>query len=163
MNGTHPVLDLAETDDSIGEMDKICPDCGAFKFEKETGSTCCNNGKVPLKPFPKPPDQINKLWHDDTAEGRLFRQHSRVINNAVCLTSIKVKLRHFVGGFSPCVVFEGKVNYLVGPLQAAAGERPCFAQLYVHDPSLETSTRFNNMTVPAGMSKPQKKILEGVL
>ena len=33
----------------------------------------------------------------------------------------------------------------------------------MHDPSLETSTRFNNMTVPAGMSKPQQKILEGVL
>ena len=163
MNGTHPVLDLAETDDSIGKMDKICQDCGAFKFEKETGSTCCNNGKVRLNPFHRPPDQINKLWHDDTVEGRLFRQNARVINNAVCLTSIKVRVRNFAGGFTPCVVFQGKVNYLAGPLQAADGERPCFVQLYVHDQSLETSTRFNNMTVPAGMSKTQKRFLEGIM
>ena len=29
------------------------------------------------------------------------------------------------------MIYEGKVTYLVGPLQAEAGERPCFAQLYV--------------------------------
>ena len=61
------------------------------------------------------------------------------------------------------MVYEGKVNYLVGPLEAADGERPCFAQLYVHDPSLETGLRLSGMTIPAGTSERQKKILQQVL
>ena len=93
--GTHSVPDLKDTTDTIGKMDTICQYCRALKFKKETGSTCCSNGKVHLDPLPQPPEQINKLWHDDTPEGRLFRQHARSINNAVCLTSIKGKTRNF--------------------------------------------------------------------
>ena len=158
--GTHPVPNLKDTTDSIGKMDTICQYCRALKFKKETGSTCCSNGKVHLDPLPQPPEQINKLWHDDTPEGRLFRQHARSINNAVCLTSIKGKTRNFGGGYAPSIVYEGKVTYRVGPLQAMEGEKPCFAQLYVHDPSLETGLRLSGMTIPAGTSEKQKKILQ---
>ena len=161
--GTHPVLDLKDTPDTIGKMEVVCNFCGALKFKKETGSTCCSNGKVYLDPLPQPPEQIRKLWHEDTPEGRLFRQHARSINNAVCLTSIKGKQKTFGGGFAPNIVYEGKVTYLVGPLQAAEGEKPCFAQLYVHDPSLETGLRLSGMTIPAGLSKRQQKVLEQVL
>ena len=163
LDGTYEVKDLMETEDTIGKMDKICKYCGAKKFQKETGSTCCGDGKVILELFPKPPNEIDKLWHANDAEGRLFRQHARSINNAVCLTSIKVKERKFKGGFIPCVVFEGKVQFFAGPLQADQGKQPCFAQLYVHDASLETGLRFNNMFIPANMSKPQKSILKKVL
>ena len=163
VNGFHHVPDLKDTVDTIGKMDIVCQFCSALKFKKETGSTCCSNGKVYLDPLPKPPDEINKLWHEDTPEGRLFRQHARSINNAVCLTSIKGKQRTFPGGFTPNVVYEGKVTYRVGPLQAAEGEKPCFAQLYVHDPSLETGLRLSGMTIPAGTSTRQKKILQEVL
>ena len=161
--GSHPVSDLKDSMDTIGQMKTVCQYCGAFKFKKETGSTCCSNGKVHIDPLPQPPQLINKLWHDDTPEGRLFRQNARSINNAVCLTSIKGKQKSFGGGFAPSIVYEGKVTYLVGPLQAAEGEKPCFAQLYVHDPSLETGLRLSGMTIPAGTSKKQKKILEKVL
>ena len=163
LEGSHFVPDLKDSVDTIGPMKIVCPDCGAFKFKKETGSTCCSNGKVYIEPLPKPPTSINKLWHDDTPEGRLFRQNARSINNAVCLTSIKGKQRLFGGGFAPSVVYEGKVTYLVGPLQAAEGEKPCFAQLYVHDPSLETGLRLSGMTIPAGSSETQKTILKKVL
>ena len=61
------------------------------------------------------------------------------------------------------MVYEGKVTYRVGPLQAAEGEKPCFAQLYVHDPSLETGLRLSGKTIPAGTSTRQKKILQQVL
>ena len=161
--GIHPVPDLKDTPDTIGKMEVVCNFCGALKFKKETGSTCCSNGKVYLDPLPQPPEQIRKLWHEDTPEGRLFRQHARSINNAVCLTSIKGKQKTFGGGFAPNVVYEGKVTYLVGPLQAAEGEKPCFAQLYVHDPSLETGLRLSGMTIPAGLSKRQQTLLEQVL
>ena len=54
-------------------MDMVCEECGALKFKKETGTTCCNNGKVHLPAFAKPPDKINRLWYDETAKGKLFR------------------------------------------------------------------------------------------
>ena len=69
MNGTHAVPDLKDTVDDIGKMDVVCLHCGALKFKKETATTCCNNGKVLPPRLPKPPDQITKLWHEDTAEG----------------------------------------------------------------------------------------------
>jgi hypothetical protein len=116
-----------------------------------------------LDPFPVPPPGINNLWHADNTKGRIFRENSRPINNAVCLSSIKVKNRQFEGGFNPNVIFEGKVQQFAGPLQAAQGDKPCFAQLYVHDPSLETGQRFKNMTIPSSMSSSQKRILESVL
>ena len=53
LHGTHEVKDLKDTADSIGSMDKVCEDCGALKFKKETGTTCCNTGKVKLPGFPK--------------------------------------------------------------------------------------------------------------
>ena len=163
LDGSYVVNDLKNTDDNIGDMDIVCQYCSALKFKKETSSTCCGNGKVLLDPFPVPPPEINTLWHANTTEGRVFRENARPINNAVCLSSIKVKNRQFANGFNPNVIFEGKVQQLVGPLQAAEGEKPCFSQLYVHDPSLETGQRFKNMTVPASMSKSQKRILERVL
>ena len=41
--GTHPVLDLKDTPDTIGKMEVVCNFCGALKFKKETGSTCCSH------------------------------------------------------------------------------------------------------------------------
>ena len=43
--GTHPVLDLKDTPDTIGKMEVVCNFCGALNFKKETGLTCCSNGK----------------------------------------------------------------------------------------------------------------------
>ena len=113
--------------------------------------------------FPIPPSEISRLWFANTSEGRLFREHARCINNAVCLTSIKVRQRNFEQGFNPSVIFLGRVVKLAGPLQAGEGETPCFAQLYVQDPMLETSLRFKNMTIPSSMSNSQKHILERIL
>ena len=163
MEGSYVVNDLRDSDDSIGKMDIVCQDCGAWKFRKETASTCCGKGKVLLDPFPQPPEELHNLWHDNTSEARLFRENARSINNALCLTSIKVKVRHFEHGFNPSVIFEGKATQLVGPLMATDGEQPCFAQLYVHDPTLECGVRFKNMTIPANMSKAKKNVLERVL
>ena len=163
LKGNYKVFDLHESPDSIGLMDVICDYCGALKFKKETSSTCCGNGKVLLEPFPKPPLELDKLWHGDTAEARIFRENARSINNAVCLTSIKVKKKDFGNQYIPNIIFQGKATQLVGPLRANEGDTPYFAQLYLHDPLLESSQRFQNMTIPANMSSPQKKTLEKVL
>ena len=153
---------------NIGAMDQECDFCGALKFRRETASTCCNKGKVlgptdesTMKPFPKPTPKINALWHDNTADGRLFRQHSRSFNNAVCMTSLKINERN--QGYTPSVIFHGKVHHKIGPLLPAPNETPRFAQLYVHDPSQEDTNRFNNMYIPANTTYPQKERLRKIL
>ena len=85
------------------------------------------------------------LWLGDEAKAKLFREHSKAINNAVCISSIQVKQRQF-NGFNPSVIFEGKVKHRAGPLLPDNGEIPRFAQLYVHDPGFETTQRFNKLT-----------------
>ena len=163
MNGSYIVLDMKDTDNNIGNMDSKCQYCKAYKFKNESPTTCCSNGKVSLERFPSPPTEIRNLWQNNTVKGRLFRENARSINNAVCLASLKVQQRNFVGGFNPSIIFEGKVQQFVGPLQATEGEKPRFAQLYVHDPKLESSVRFQNMSIPENTSATQKQILKDVL
>ena len=162
LNGTFKVAKLETTSDGIGSMDTECQYCGALKFSKESATTCCSEGKVKLAPFPRPPEDMMKLWLGKDAKSRILREHSRMINNAVCLSSLKVKLRNFQG-FTPSIVFQGRVQHRAGALLPAEGELPRFAQLYVFDPTLETSQRFSNMNVPSTMSVSQKAILRYLL
>ena len=162
LNGSFRVARLEDTPDGIGPMDVECKHCGALKFKKETATTCCSDGKVLPAVFPRPPDDLMKLWSGTDAKSRMLRQHSRMINNAVCLSSLKVKLRTFQG-FTPSIVFQGRVQHRAGALLPADGELPRFAQLYVYDPAMETTHRFENMVVPTSLSNAQKAILKDLL
>ena len=154
LDGTYHVPDLKDTEDDIGPMNVQCQYCGAFKFKAETPSSCCQGGKVVISPFPRPPDQLMSLWMGDGEDAMLFRKNARYINNAVCLTSIKSSERR--GGWQPSVIFQGRVEHRAGPLLPSDGEEPRFAQLYVHDSDLESSTRFNRMYLPNSVSNTQK-------
>ena len=101
------------------------------------------------------------LWIGSDARSRILRQHSRTINNAVCLTSLQVNER--TGGFNPSVIFQGKVMHRIGPISHTAGETPHYAQLYVLDSDMESTQRFANMNVPASLSRNQRNVLKQVL
>ena len=162
LNGTFRVADLAATPDSIGSMDNECEHCGALKFRKEASSSCCSGGKVLLTQFPRPPEELMKLWKGHDSKSRMLRQHSRMFNNALCLSSLKVNLKTF-RGFTPSIVFQGRVQHRAGALLPAEGELPKFAQLYIYDPALETNQRFENMVVPSSLSRSQKVLLKDLL
>ena len=163
LNGHQIVSELKNTPETIGAMDTICPFCSALKWKGESSSTCCNGGKVQLDKFPEPPNYIKQLWKDKTPEARLFRENSRSFNNALCLSSLKVKTRTFRDGYNPSVVFEGKVSQRCGPLIAEVGEQPRFAQIYIHDPATQHTIRMNNMYVPKSLSEKQIKSMAGVM
>ena len=146
--GTLIVKPLHETDDSIGNMDLECQECGAFKFKGETDGSCCSNGKVNLTPFPKPPDALMDLWIGSDDKSKLLRKFSRELNNAVCLSSIQVQEKRFTG-FNPSVIFQGKLHHRAGSLIPADGQAPKFAQLYVLDSALESTKRFENLHLPS--------------
>ena len=137
--------------DAIGPMDVRCDDCGARKFKGESDGFCCGSGKVQLSVFPRPPEELMELWTSQEPVPRLFRSHTRELNNALCLSSIQVNEKRF-GSFTPSVIFQGKVHHRIGPLLPADGSSPVFAQLYCFDPSLETAQRFANMYIPPNLS-----------
>ena len=51
----------------------------------------------------------------------------------------------------------------MGPLQADPNVQPCFAQVYVLDPSQETTTRIANMNLPIHMTQNGKSIMRKLL
>ena len=101
--------------------DQICPGCDALHWSRETSQTCCgwqcpcSKGKfncdcnmmcrnpdkrvdggccglkVSLPPFPTPPEELRNLWFGDSHEAKLFRANARSFNNALALSSIKVR------------------------------------------------------------------------
>ena len=173
--------------------DEICPGCDALHWPRETSQTCCgwrcpcSKGKfncdcstmcqnpdkqvdggccglkVHLPPFPTLPEPLRKLWFHNSHEAKLFRANARSFNNALALSSIKVRERRFQQGFCPNVIFQGKVHQYSGPLQAENGEDPKFAQLYVKDPALEIAHRQGNMSIPSSMSQQDRQIVYVIL
>ena len=161
--------------DGLGNLGDItCSHCGALRqrsdlfaickiicqrWKHETSpSMCCQSGKVSVPAYPPPPPELMRLWFDDTAEARLFRQHARSVNNATSLSSFVVNERRQDHGTSS-VVMQGKLTQLIGSLQPPDGSRPVFAQLYTVDPETEASTREGSFYLPDSLSRPQKAAL----
>ena len=128
LHGIIYVPKLSDTEDSIGKMDQVCKDCKALQYKNETGIMCCGRGKVQEPSFPKPPDPLHNLWYDNTDEAKVFRENSRSINNAVCHASLAVGYKEKdrdnyqkinVEGYSPTVIFHGKVAHFMPPPTAS--------------------------------------------
>ena len=161
--GEQIVPELKDSDEQLGFMVKICVHCQARKWMNETPSLCCNNGKVNLEKFPDPPKLIQTLLTSAKSEAKLFRENTRSFNNALALSSIIVNERWFNNGYCPSVIFEGKVSQMYGPLQPQDGETPRFAQLYVHDPATEHTTRVKNMSLPNHLSQVQRNLITSTM
>ena len=162
LNGTFIVKPLQETEDKIGRMIIECPHCKAIKFLGETPSSCCLDGKVVLPHYPEPPNSLMQLWSGNDERSKVLRKYSRTLNNAVGLASTKNHAPRREG-WCPTVILQGKVVTRAGPLLPENGERPQYSQLYIQDPSLELTIRYNNMTIPQNTSEQDKLILREVL
>ena len=163
LSGEMCVPELKDSLDSIGGMTTVCIHCGALKWQRETSTTCCKNGKVILTSLPLLPDYLNDLYFLNTPEAKFFRKHCRSFNNGFSLSSIKVTQRSFGGQFCPSVIFQGKLYKYAGPLQAGENEVPRFSQLYVMDPALEDTQRVSNMCLPRSISNDETKLTEAIV
>ena len=112
--------------------------------------------------YPPPPPELMRLWFEDSAEAKLFRQHSRSVNNATSLSSFVVNERRQESGTSS-VVMQGKLTQLIGSLQPPEGSRPMFSQLYTVDPETEASSREGCFYLPDSLSRPQKAALTALM
>ena len=148
---------------NVGEKNRVCQNCSARHYEKETGTRlCCMAGQVVLPRFTKPSDPFLRLWFKSDIEAITFRKFSRSFNNGLCLASLRVQERRF-SSYTPSIVFEGRAYQFLGPLQAEEGEQPRFCQLYVHDPAMETTERISNMQMPGSLTVHQRQAVKAIL
>lgn len=163
MNGQWCVPELKDNKrDTLGNMDSICKNCRARKWSRETSSLCCLGGKIVLPKFPDLPAHIRNLFFSNGVEANLGRQNIRSLNNALCLSSVKVTEKKF-GTFTPSVIFQGKVTQYMGSLSSERGETPKFSQLYTLDSDLEKTFRAANMSLPSNIKDNDVTVLKNLL
>ena len=92
------------------------------------------------------------------------------LNNALALTSYCINEPNDRPGnsaWAPTVSVQGRLYSFLGPLEAAAGHQPSFAQLYVYDPAVgddaETDARCSNLHLPQSTTAPMRARLHTLM
>jgi hypothetical protein len=136
-----------------GEMDIICGFCSAKMWIKERSANstnnnpqfllCCESGKVRLPNLPATPPELEVLLTSKESSAVKFRDQLRMYNSVLAFTSLGAKVDESVtGGPGPYSFrIQGELYHRIGSLCPAKGQRPQFAQLYIHDTEREHQNR----------------------
>ncbi len=131
-----------------GEMDTICGFCNVKMWIKERSaksnnhpqfSLCCENGKVLLPNLPATSQELEVLLTSKESSAVKFRDQIRMYNSVLAFISLGAKVDESVtGGPGPYSFrIQGELYHKIGSLCLAEGQRPQFAQLYIHDTKRE--------------------------
>ncbi|GBG60164.1 hypothetical protein CBR_g3408 [Chara braunii] len=137
----------------------VVQSCGIMK--KKWTKICCRKGtrRCPLWEWSRegsPEHEILSIWTSHTPDGRFVRNNARIINNNLSLASSRLKQpSDGVQGFQGQLRAQGPIYHRVGALAVGEGERPRFAQLYLHNPHRLDDTidqRVDFLNLPAHTS-----------
>jgi len=131
-----------------GEMDTICGFCNAKMWIKERSaksnnhpqfSLCCENGKVLLPNLPATPQELEILLTSKESSAVKFQDQICMYNSVLAFTSLGAKVDELITGRPRPYSFriQGELYHKIGSLCPAEGQRPQFAQLYIHDTKCE--------------------------
>ena len=115
-----------------GDMDVVCPSCGARRWSVENIS-CCASGNLVLPTFPDVPPALSAA-----ILAPHVRQHIRAYNMAVSMASVGHNNISLPDG---TFVLGGKTYHRVGNLLPTPGTPHSFAQIYVLDVEQATDRR----------------------
>ncbi|KAI9487491.1 MAG: hypothetical protein EXX96DRAFT_468083, partial [Benjaminiella poitrasii] len=129
----------------LGRMNNICRHCQARMWvsEKNGGmvanpdfSFCCGKGKYIVDPLAEIPELITNLLRGSDAESKEFRSNLRAYNSALGFTLLGCNLDSTVanarvGAYSFRI--HGSLYHRIRALHPGKGEKPKFAQIYIHD------------------------------
>jgi hypothetical protein len=98
-------------------------------------SLCCENGKVLLPNLPATLQKLEILLTSKESSAVKFRDQIRMYNLVLAFISLSAKVDESVtrgpGPYSFRI--QGELYHKIGSLCPAEGQRPQFAQLYIHD------------------------------
>ena len=115
----------------IGNMDKDCVNCNAYKFKGERPSLCCLNGKINISTLQKPPNEIFNLLTTEDRRAKHFQENIRLYNSAYSMTSFGANIVR-TQGFNPTFTIQRQVYHRIGSLLPLNTE-PQFLQIYFVD------------------------------
>jgi hypothetical protein len=135
-----------------GEMDTICGFCNAKMWIKERSaksnnhpqfSLCYENGKVLVPNLLTTPQELEILLTSKESSAVKFRDRIRMYNSVLAFTSLGAKVDESVTGWPGPYSFriQGELYHKIGSLCLVEGQRPHFAQLYIHDTKCEHQNR----------------------
>jgi hypothetical protein len=106
-------------------------------------SLCCENGKVLLLNLPATLLELEVLLTSKESSAVKFRDQIRMYNSVLAFTSFGAKVDESVTGGPGSYSFriQGELYHKIGSLHLAEGQRPQFAQLYIHDMEHEHQNR----------------------
>ena len=124
----------------LGQMNNKCPPCRAKYFQEEVNSEgyftkCCYRGVVNLPPVQAPPQNVMQLFTSETADSRHFLQKNRHYN---------ATLNEHAGRGPRVVTIHGQSYHLKAAQEAAQGQLPQYAQLYILDTNEAVQQRVND-------------------
>jgi hypothetical protein len=128
---------------NVGLMTTECQYCHALLFNREKDSCyriCCCKGKVAFSALMAPPQSYIHLFTQNSNQAREFRKNIRTYNNAFSFTSLGTSFDHdLASSRDGCFTFriQGTMYHRIGPIRAANGELPVYAQIYFQDSDLE--------------------------
>lgn len=124
---------------SVGGLTKTCPFCKAKRFQKESTSGCCLNGKVRLPPKRRLPQSLISLFQDGT-----FLKDVRKYNQGLAWTSlgasVDLNLANQTGG-TYCFKIHGQLHHNIGCLLPEFAAPPKFAQIYFMESQKQANRR----------------------
>lgn len=127
---------------SLGQMTNVCSHCNATKFQGETKSFCCGNGKHKLEALPPLPAEIRDLFTGNAPDSEHFLNNIRKYNCTFQMTSFGCKKVN-VQGWNPNFRVQGQICHLVGSLLPAESENAQFLQVYFLDSAAQLETRMS--------------------
>jgi hypothetical protein len=96
-----------------------------------------------LPNLPATPQQLEVLLTNKESSAVKFRDEIRMYNSVLAFTSLGAKVDDLItGGPGPYSFrIQGELYHKIGSLCPAEGQRPQFAQLYIHDTKRERQNR----------------------
>ncbi|KAF8388771.1 hypothetical protein HHK36_025451 [Tetracentron sinense] len=120
---------------------------------------CCQSGAVSLPQFLPTPDFLQSLLDNPR-----FKDHIRTYNSMLSFTSMGGKIDNSVlDGQGPYAFRINGANYhKIGSLLPSPGNKPKFAQLYVHDTENEIQNRIEAVNFKSSPAKIEASVLHGL-
>ncbi|XP_073226730.1 uncharacterized protein [Cicer arietinum] len=162
---------------NFGRPTCVCEFCGALHWYEERTekskhpqhpkfSTCCMEGRVQLPLLKFPPTLLHHLLdYDGDSAAKKFRRNIRIYNAAFAFTSMGGKIDYEINKQGGPYVFRinGQTYHLLGSLCPDNGEKPKFAQLYIHDTENEISNRLGFIQGDNQNNILQEKLVTDIL
>lgn len=114
---------------SIGQMNKECNYCHAFRFKNESIHICCANGKVKLPEIDPPPEILSSLVSGTTNESKHFLSNIRQYNTAFQMTSFGIN-SIIKENYMPTFKVQGQIYHRIGSLLPSNNSDLKFLQIY---------------------------------